>query len=130
MILTSPKDNERDICLRLLARVNRTGPLTVIGDKGYAGRQFEADAAALHATILRPRRKDEPGAARTSRRSDNGSNRSIGPRKTSSPSNDTAPAPCTDSTPGSPAACSPTPPAIALNHQLGRPSRSLVAYTT
>ncbi len=53
MILTSPKDNERDICLRLLERVNRTGPLTVIGDKGYAGRQFEADAA-------RPPRHDPP----------------------------------------------------------------------
>ncbi len=41
--------------------MNRTGPLTVIGDKGYAGRQFEADAAALHATILRRRRTGEPG---------------------------------------------------------------------
>ena len=110
MILTSPKDNERDICLRLLARVNRTGPLTVIGDKGYAGRQFETDAALLDATILRPRRKDEPAAARTSRRSANGSNRSTGPRKTSSPWNATAPAPCTASAPGSPAACSPSPP--------------------
>ena len=59
--LTSPKDNERDVCLRMLARVNRHGPLTVIGDKGYAGAQFETDAAALGATILRPRRKDEPG---------------------------------------------------------------------
>ena len=49
---------------RLLARVNRTGPLTVIGDKGYAGRQFETDAALLNATILRPRRKDEPGHGR------------------------------------------------------------------
>ncbi|MGH8303377.1 MAG: transposase [Steroidobacteraceae bacterium] len=58
--LTSPKDNERDVCLRLLARVNRTGPLTVIGDKGYAGRDFEAHAATLAATILRPRRHDEP----------------------------------------------------------------------
>jgi hypothetical protein len=61
MILTSPKDNERDVCLRMLERVNRHGPLTVIGDKGYAGRDFEARAAALEVTVLRPRRKDEKG---------------------------------------------------------------------
>jgi hypothetical protein len=35
--------------------------VTVIGDKGYAGRDFEADAHALGALIVRPRRKDEPG---------------------------------------------------------------------
>jgi Transposase DDE domain len=61
MQLTSPKANERDVCLQMLARVNRTGPLIVIGDKGYAGRDFEQDAQALDATIMRPRRKDEPG---------------------------------------------------------------------
>jgi hypothetical protein len=61
MILTSPKDNERDVCLRMLERVNRHGPITVIGDKGYAGREFTAQAANLNATILRPRRKDETG---------------------------------------------------------------------
>jgi hypothetical protein len=61
MILTSPKDNERDVCLRMLERVNRYGPLTVIGDKGYAGRDFETRAATLGARILRPRRKDEHG---------------------------------------------------------------------
>jgi hypothetical protein len=61
MALTSPKEGERDVCLRLLERVNHDGPITVIGDKGYAGREFEADAAALGATIVRPRRKDESG---------------------------------------------------------------------
>jgi len=61
MILTSPKDNERDVCLRMLDRVNRTGPITVIGDKGYAGAAFAAQAARLDATILRPRRTDERG---------------------------------------------------------------------
>jgi hypothetical protein len=60
MALTSPKEGERGVCLRLLARVNRTGPVTVFGDKGYAGADFEADAAALGARIVRPRRKDEP----------------------------------------------------------------------
>jgi hypothetical protein len=60
MALTSPKEGEREVCLRLLGRVNREGPLTVLGDKGYAGADFEADAAELGATIVRPRRKDEP----------------------------------------------------------------------
>jgi len=61
MALTSPKEGEREICLRLLGRVNRSGPLTVLGDKGYAGADFEADAAELGATVVRPRRKDEDG---------------------------------------------------------------------
>ena len=59
MALTSPKEGEREICLPLLARVNRQGPLTVLGDKGYAGADFESQAAALGATVVRPRRKDE-----------------------------------------------------------------------
>jgi hypothetical protein len=59
--LTSPKTNERDVALQMLARVNRTGHVTIIGDKGYAGRAFKADAAQLGVTILRPRRADEPG---------------------------------------------------------------------
>jgi Transposase DDE domain len=62
MALTSPKEGEREVCLRLLGRVNRSGRLTVLGDKGYAGRDFEAEAAALGATVIRPRRKDEPGS--------------------------------------------------------------------
>ena len=61
MALTSPKEGEREVCLRLLERVNRSGPLTVLGDKGYAGADFEADAAELGATVVRPRRKDERG---------------------------------------------------------------------
>ena len=61
MVLTSPKDNERDVCLRMLERVNRHGPLTVIGDKGYNGTEFKTRAAALQVTILRPVRKDERG---------------------------------------------------------------------
>jgi len=61
MALTSPKASEREVCLQLLARVNRHGPVTVIADKGYAGREFERDAQSQGALILRPRRKDEPG---------------------------------------------------------------------
>jgi hypothetical protein len=59
--LTSPKTSEREVCLQLLATVERAGPLTVIGDKGYAGRELEHAAAELAATIIRPRRRDEPG---------------------------------------------------------------------
>ena len=60
--LTSPKANERDVCLALLGRLERHGPLTTIGDKGYAGREFEQAAAALAVTIVRPTRRDEPGS--------------------------------------------------------------------
>ena len=63
MALTSPKEGEREVCLRLLERVNRSGPITVLGDKGYAGADFEAEAAALGARIVRPARKDEPDGA-------------------------------------------------------------------
>ena len=62
MALTSPREGEREVCLRLLGRLDREGPVTVLGDKGYAGADFEADAADLGATVVRPRRKDEPEA--------------------------------------------------------------------
>jgi hypothetical protein len=61
LALTSPKTPERDACLALLERCPRTGHLYVLGDKGYAGRDFERAAAELDATIVRPRRKGEPG---------------------------------------------------------------------
>jgi hypothetical protein len=61
LALTSPKTSEREVCLDMLARLQRRGPVTVIGDKGYAGRDFEAQATELGARIVRPRRKDEPG---------------------------------------------------------------------
>jgi hypothetical protein len=60
LMLTSPKTPERDVCLSLLSRCQRSGRLCVVGDKGYAGREFETLAAQLDATIIRPRRKDEP----------------------------------------------------------------------
>jgi hypothetical protein len=59
--LTSPKRDERDVCLELIDRLPRTGPVIVIGDKGYTSRDFHAQMLARHALILRPRRKDEPG---------------------------------------------------------------------
>jgi hypothetical protein len=59
--LASPKIDEREIGLVLLDRCRRHGGETLLGDKGYAGRQFAAEVNARDATIVRPRRKDEPG---------------------------------------------------------------------
>jgi hypothetical protein len=59
--LTSPKRDEREVGLELLARCNRAGGETLLGDKGYAGRDFQLAVSELGATIIRPRRKDEPG---------------------------------------------------------------------
>jgi hypothetical protein len=60
--LTSPKLDERDVGLMLLERCRRRGGETLLGDKGYAGREFAAAVSQLDATIVRPRRKDEPGS--------------------------------------------------------------------
>lgn len=59
--LTSPKIDEREVGLRLLDRVRRHGGETLLGDKGYAGRDFATKVSERDATIVRPRRKDEPG---------------------------------------------------------------------
>jgi hypothetical protein len=63
LALTSPKRDERDVCLDLLARCPRRGALTVIGDKGYVSREFAAAAEHLDTRVVRPRRKDETGPA-------------------------------------------------------------------
>jgi hypothetical protein len=57
--LASPKRDEREVGLELLGRANRVGGEILIGDKGYAGRDFAAAVAELEATIVRPARKDE-----------------------------------------------------------------------
>jgi hypothetical protein len=46
--------------LELLARAARGGEL-LVADKGYAGREFARAAAELDVTVVRPRRRDEPG---------------------------------------------------------------------
>jgi hypothetical protein len=73
--------------------------LIVVGDKNFCGRQFEADLEALDATIHRPRRKDEKGRGPHQLRV------RLAARFTALAA------------------------AIALNHRLGRPSRSLACYT-
>jgi hypothetical protein len=60
-ILASADEKERDVALRLMQRGLHGGEL-VIADKGYAGKDFEATVTErFGATILRPRRQDEPG---------------------------------------------------------------------
>jgi hypothetical protein len=63
LALTSPKVDEKLVCLEMVARCNRQPGqmLILIGDKNFRGTQFEKDLKALDATIARPRRKDEPG---------------------------------------------------------------------
>ena len=65
LALTSPKIDEKEVCLQLVARCRRQPGqfLTLIGDKNFRGQQFEADLATLDAAIHRPRRKDEPAKA-------------------------------------------------------------------
>jgi hypothetical protein len=61
LTVASPKRDEREVALELIARTRRHGAVTVIGDKGYAGRDFARRAGELQVTLLRPNRKDEPG---------------------------------------------------------------------
>jgi hypothetical protein len=63
LALTSPKVDEKTVCLQLVARCERQPGqmLILIGDKNFRGQGFEADLALLDATIHRPRRKDEHG---------------------------------------------------------------------
>src|SRR5271156_1865989 len=59
--IASPKIDEREVGLVLLERCRRHGGETLLGDKGYAGRDFAERVSQAGATIVRPRRKDEPG---------------------------------------------------------------------
>jgi hypothetical protein len=62
--LANPKIGERDACLDLLTIATETGLLapgsTVLAGKIMAGRQIEAQIAALDINLLRPDRRDEP----------------------------------------------------------------------
>jgi hypothetical protein len=132
LALTSPKVDEKLVCLELVARCERNPGqmLIVIGDKNFRGKDFEQELAKLDAQIQRPRRRDEPGR---------------GPRL----------APIRQRIESIFWTCkdiltlerhgartlanlrvrlcarfAALAAAIALNHRLGRPSRSLVCYTT
>ena len=63
LALTSPKIDEKLVCLEMVARCERQPgqAIILIGDKNFRGKDFETELAALEATIMRPRRKDEAG---------------------------------------------------------------------
>ncbi len=59
-ILAAADEQDRDVALRLLPLALRGGEL-VVCDKGYRGRDFEREVQQrFGATVVRPRRKDEP----------------------------------------------------------------------
>lgn len=58
-ILWSADRPEREVALELLPRFISGGE-AVVCDKGYASREFEATVAELGATVFRPARRDEP----------------------------------------------------------------------
>jgi len=58
--LASPKRDEREVGIELLARCQRSGDEILLADKGYAGRDFAAAVADLDCALARPARADEP----------------------------------------------------------------------
>jgi Transposase DDE domain len=50
---------EREVALTLLPRALRGGE-TIVCDKGYAGEEFAASIGRLGGTVVRPARRDEP----------------------------------------------------------------------
>jgi Transposase DDE domain len=126
--LVSADRPEREVALSLLPRA-LTGGETVVCDKGYAGHEFAAAVRALGGTVVRPPRQTEP---------------QTGPhlapiRQRIESVFSTCKDPLSLERHGARtpqnlavriavrllalAAC------IALNHQLGRPSRAIAAYT-
>ena len=63
LALTSPKIDEKLVCLQLIARCERQPGqfFILIGDKNFRGKDFEADSRGSTRTIMRPQRKDERG---------------------------------------------------------------------
>ena len=131
LALTSPKVDEKLVCVQMVARCERQPGqmLILIGDKNFRGAQFEAELAALDATIQRPRRKDERGRSPH-----------LAPiRQRVESIFQTCKDILTLERHGARtlenlrvrlvARFAALAAAIALNHRLGRPSRSIVCYT-
>jgi hypothetical protein len=131
LALTSPKIDEKVVCLQMVARCERLPGqiLILIGDKNFRGKDFESDLETLDAEIMRPRRKDEAGRgphlAPVRQRIESifwtlkdlftlerHGARTLDNLRVRLAARFVALA-----------------AGIALNHQLGRPSRSLVCYT-
>jgi Transposase DDE domain len=127
--LWSPERGERDVATSMLGRALRGGE-TIIADKGYAGVEFAQAVGHHRARLVRPNRKDEPGQAP----------RISGLRQRIESIFDTFKDILSLERHGARtlrglrariisrllalAAC------VTLNHELGLPSRSFVAYTT
>ncbi len=130
LALTSPKRDERDVAVDLLARCSRAGGEIVLGDKGYVSRHFAATAAALEAHLIHPRGPTNPTAAPTWPRSASRSSRSSGPAKTLLGLERHGARTLHGLRVRLCQRFLALAAAVALNHRLGRPSRSLAAYTT
>ena len=106
--------------------------LILITDKGFAGRDTEADLAARghHAAAAFPQgRGRPPRRAAAQDPSASSSNRSTTPSKASSTSKPTAGAPSRASPSGSPSASWPWPPRSGTTTKPAQPvTRSLIAY--
>jgi hypothetical protein len=61
--LRGADEREREVALQLLPRCLRGGEM-VVCDKGYVGRGFERAVAELGGRVVRPRRLDEPAGGR------------------------------------------------------------------
>jgi hypothetical protein len=61
--LAPANEPEREVAAAMLERARQRGLLTggeiIIGDKGFAGAEFEQTVASLNATLIRPDRRDE-----------------------------------------------------------------------
>jgi len=61
--LAGAKEPEREIAAAMLDRARHDGMLTggeiIVGDKGFAGTEFEQTVASFDATLIRPDRRDE-----------------------------------------------------------------------
>jgi hypothetical protein len=126
--LRAADQREREVALELLPRTLRGGE-TVVCDKGYVGQGFERAVAGLGGHVVRPRRQDEPEGSRPhlgrvrqriesvfqtfkdllslerhGARTPEGLRTRVGVRLLALAAS------------------------VWLNHQLGRPTRSLVAY--
>jgi hypothetical protein len=125
MILTNPKENERDVCLRMLTRVNRHGPLTVIGDRATPDASSELTPPPWVPACSDPNAKTNPPEVRTSPQSAKGLRASAGPSKISSPSSARAARTLHGIRARIASRLLTLAAAISLNHSLGRPSRQL-----
>lgn len=57
--LADPKLGERDVAAALLERAPLRAGMTIVGDKGFAGAEFEQFVSDLGVTLVRPDRRDE-----------------------------------------------------------------------